>query len=306
MNRRFVIYLLLTSAAWGSTYPLAKVLLVQITPLTYIIMRLLVGVPVLALLIARAKSKGEFRAIWQQSRHLLLILGLVITPISFLLEFYAIIFTTAVNQSILINLQAIIVLVLQVVFYKRKVGWRAWVGSLISFFGVYIVITRPGEVLFGASTWFGDILTLVTAITWGAYTAIGAKLVQKHDPLVSTTAIFTLCLAVFLPLWAVEGSAGALTILGAPDWVMLIYLGVVCTGLGYWIWYEACRVVPAEQVAIYVYVSPLVAILMGVFWLGEPFTWAIGIGFAITITGLILAERDKVPGILCEANQLED
>ena len=50
---------------------------------------------------------------------------------------------------------------------------------------------------------------------------------------------------------------------------------------------------PAEQVAMFVYVSPLVAIVMGVAWLGEPFTLAIGIGFALTMVGLTLAERSN-------------
>ncbi|HMF31734.1 MAG TPA: DMT family transporter [Candidatus Lokiarchaeia archaeon] len=300
MQKRFVIYLLLASVAWGSTFPLAKVLLAKISPLTYIIMRLVTGIPALVLILAQRKSWGGFKSIWHEDRRLLLLLGLVITPASFLLEFNAILYTTAVNQSIIINLQAVVVLILQVAFYKRKVGWRAWAGSIIAFFGVYLVIARPGEPLFSASTLLGDILTLVTAVAWGFYTAVGEKLVRKQDPLVSITAIFSLCLLVFLPLWGVEGSAGALASLDWTEWLMLVYLGVICTGIAYWVWYEACRVVPAEQVAMYVYVSPLVAIAMGVLWLGELFTWAIGIGFVITILGLMLSEKDKVPEVHLE------
>ncbi len=293
MDKRNWIYLFVASATWGSTFPLAKVLMAKITPLTYVIIRLLFGLAVLFSIVARRKCWPEFSRFWRGDRRLLLGLGLLITPGSFLLEFYGIIFTTAVNQSIIINLQAIVVVIIQVVFYKLRVRPTVWIGSVIAFFGVYLIIVRPGEVLFGVSTLLGDVLTIFTGIGWGAYTAVGEKAARKFDPLVVMTAVFSCCLIVFIPLWIIEGGYAGLLLLDWWDWVMLAYLGTICTGIAYWVWYEACRTVPAEQVAMFVYVSPLVAIVMGVAWLSEPFTLAIGLGFAATMVGLTLAEKSS-------------
>ncbi len=293
MDKRNWIYLFVASVTWGSTFPLAKVLLEKITPLTYIVIRLLFGLAVLFAIVARRKSWPEFGRFWREDRRLLLGLGLIITPGSFLLEFYGILYTTAVNQSIIINLQAIVVVIIQVAFYKLRVRPTVWIGSVIAFFGVYLIIARPGEALFGVGTLLGDVLTIFTGIGWGSYTAVGEKAARKFDPLVVMTAVFSCCLLVFLPLWIIEGGYAGLLLLDGWEWVMLAYLGAICTGIAYWVWYEACRTVPAEQVAMFVYVSPLVAIAMAVAWLGEPFTLLIGIGFALTMVGLTLAERSN-------------
>ena len=303
MDKRYWWYLFVCSVTWGTSYPLTKVLLAKITPLTFLILRLTFGLVVLLLMVARRKSWSEFGHFWRQDRRVLLVLGLVITPGSLFLQSYAILFTTAVNQSIIINLQAIIVVIIQVVFYKLRLRPTVWIGSVIAFFGVYLIIVRPGEVLFGISTFLGDILTILTSIGWGAYTAVGEKAVRKFDPLVVISAIFACCLAIFIPLWIVEGGYAGLLLLGGWEWLMLVYLGVICTGFGYWIWYEACRSVPAEQVAMFSYVSPLVAIVMGVAWLGEPFTLPIVIGFALTMVGLTIAERSSLFSSKGEQNQ---
>lgn len=109
------------------------------------------------------------------------------------------------------------------------------------------------------------------------------------------TAVFTCCLVVFIPLWFIQGGDANLLLLDGWEWVMLAYLGTICTGIAYWIWYEACRTVPAEQVAMFVYVSPLVAIVISIAWLVESFTLLIGIGFALTMLGLTIAERRSSP-----------
>ncbi|HMF32993.1 MAG TPA: DMT family transporter, partial [Candidatus Lokiarchaeia archaeon] len=76
--------------------------------------------------------------------------------------------------------------------------------------------------------------------------------------------------------------------------------GICCQGVGFAIWYKACREVSSENVALFIYVSPLVAILLGVFWLGEDFSWITGIGFVLTIVGLYVAARQNNPPACAE------
>src|SRR4030042_1364950 len=184
MDKRYGLLLFAASVAWGSTFPLAKIPLEKITPLTYIIIRLLFGIGVLFFIVAWRKSWREFGRCWRQNPGTFLALGLLITPGSFLLEFYGILYTTALNQSILINVQAIVVVIIQVVFYKLHVRPMIWIGALIAFTGVYLIIVRPGEILFGIGTFLGDILTIFTGIGWGNHTAVGEKASRKFAPLV--------------------------------------------------------------------------------------------------------------------------
>src|SRR4029078_4756367 len=68
-----------------------------------------------------------------------------------------------------------------------------------------------------------------------------------------------------------------------------LYLGVVMTGLGYLVWNWALERVSAARAAIYLNVQPLVGTLLGVVWLGDPFSPYTPVGGGLVIAGLSLA-----------------
>ena len=85
------------------------------------------------------------------------------------------------------------------------------------------------------------------------------------------------CLTVRSPAWSAMGVFGGL------------YLGIVMTGLGYLVWNWALERVTAARAAIFLSVRPLVGVVLGVAWLGEPATaFTIGGGILI-LAGLWLA-----------------
>ena len=79
------------------------------------------------------------------------------------------------------------------------------------------------------------------------------------------------------PVGSATGIAGAL------------YLGIVMTGLGYLVWNWALERVTAARAAVFLNVQPLVGVLLGVAWLGDPATvFTVG-GGVVILTGLWLA-----------------
>lgn len=181
-------------------------------------------------------------------------------------------------------------MVINALIFKEIISKRAWGGAVLAFLGVYIVMVGPSLSIFGASTIIGDLLGVAIGAIWAIYTSLGKKVVSKFDPLATTALLFTLCLAVTGSFWVVEGSISKLAELTVSEWVMLAYVGICCEGIGFWLWYNACAAIPSEKVALFIYVSPLTAIILGIFWLGEAFTWATAVGFILTIIGLYVAE----------------
>jgi drug/metabolite transporter (DMT)-like permease len=68
-----------------------------------------------------------------------------------------------------------------------------------------------------------------------------------------------------------------------------LYLGIVMTGLGYLVWNWALERVTAARAAVFLNVQPLVGVLLGVAWLGEPATVFTAGGGALILAGLWLA-----------------
>ncbi len=75
--------------------------------------------------------------------------------------------------------------------------------------------------------------------------------------------------------------------LTSMQWVLLLVVGVVHTGFAYWLYFGSLKSLPAETVALFSYLDPVIAILLSAFLLGEPMT-IFGIIGSILILGSAL------------------
>jgi DME family drug/metabolite transporter len=86
--------------------------------------------------------------------------------------------------------------------------------------------------------------------------------------------------AVVLSPFAVTADHGGL---GAREWLYLVLLGVVLTGLSGLAYVSALRWVAATDAGILAYMEPVSAALLAVALLGEELTWAIAAGGALIV-----------------------
>jgi drug/metabolite transporter (DMT)-like permease len=82
----------------------------------------------------------------------------------------------------------------------------------------------------------------------------------------------------------------------ASTWLVLGYLtlsSVVSYTTFVWLLGQA----PISLVSTHAYVNPVVAVLLGWAWLGEPITWPVLLGGAVVLVavGLVMAERPRLP-----------
>ncbi len=59
---------------------------------------------------------------------------------------------------------------------------------------------------------------------------------------------------------------GQLTVNG---WTAITFLGVFCSGLAYIAWYDALKALSTAQTGVFLYIEPLVAVVVAFFVLGE-------------------------------------
>ncbi len=99
--------------------------------------------------------------------------------------------------------------------------------------------------------------------------------------------LFVASLVVEHDHWQAIQSAGWVV------WGTVLYLGLIMTALGYWLWYTLIRRNPVNQVAPFLLLLPIFAVLGGVVFLGEVMGPGTMIGGAIVIfgVGIILTDR---------------
>lgn len=66
-------------------------------------------------------------------------------------------------------------------------------------------------------------------------------------------------------------------------------LGVICTACAFIVFLDLIKEVGASRAMVFTYVNPAVAVAAGVALLGEPFTAAIVVSFALILAGCVLA-----------------
>lgn len=177
---------------------------------------------------------------------------------------------------------------------KEGLGWTKTLGILLAFFGVLVVVSK-GDLTsisigkFGAP---GDKLILVSAVNWAVFSALSRRGLKTHPAslmmfyVMSFGWLFTSLL--FLPT---NGFAeiSELTING---WMAVAFLGVFCSGLAYIAWYDALKALSTAQTGVFLYIEPLVAVIVAFLILGEAITAASLIGGAVIIFGVWLVNQN--------------
>jgi drug/metabolite transporter (DMT)-like permease len=172
--------------------------------------------------------------------------------------------------------------ILAVVLGRERLGARRWAGLVVGLAGV-AVLAAPQ--LRGGSAWSVTEVLLV-ALGYAAAPLIAARSLREVPTLPLTVACLSLAAVLYAPAAAVtwpdhRPSTEALAALTG--------LGVICTALGFVVFFELIREVGASRAMVFTYVSPAVAVTAGVAFLGEPLTATVLAAFALILAGCFLA-----------------
>ncbi|MBA4327970.1 MAG: EamA family transporter [Polaromonas sp.] len=165
-----------------------------------------------------------------------------------------------------------------------------WAGLACAFAAVAFAL-REGFSAGGASTWVGDLMALAAGMLWGLTTVvIRASSLARVSPeklllyqiAVSTVALPLISLALG-ERWSWSFSAFAAT--------SLLLQTVVGAFASYLAWMWMLGRYPATKISVFVFLTPLFALLFGVVWLGEAATPSLLAALVLVALGIVLVNR---------------
>lgn len=135
----------------------------------------------------------------------------------------------------------------------------------------------------------GDLLYLLGAATWAAYSIISKKVLTGVDPLRATT-VGTAVGAAALAAVAVPAMPGVdWPAVSSTAWANVAYLALGPTALAYLLFYRALAKVSASTATVMMFAVPVFGITCAVVFLDESFTtWQV-VGSVIMLVGAVLA-----------------
>ena len=282
--------LLVVYVVWGSTYFGIKIVVETLPPLLSAGSRFLVAGALLALVLAlkgyglrvtRAELVGSALA-----GLLLLTLGVGIVHVA----------ETRIDSSVAAMIAGTVPL--QIIGMRLLAGEHPALATRLSTLaglaGLGLVVA-PG--LGAGSTALGLAIMIAASFSWSTGSFLSNRLSLPRDPFVAT-AYEMLFGGVFLAIGATafgewsELGAEAFALDSVLAWAYLVVAGSL---VGFTAYAWLLRVAPISLVVTHQYVNPLVAIALGMLFLGErPSPWALG-GSALVIGAVYVAIRAEFP-----------
>jgi drug/metabolite transporter (DMT)-like permease len=168
----------------------------------------------------------------------------------------------------------------------QRVTVRSAAGLVVGLGGVAILVgdgTASGRIS-------GVIIVLGAAAAWGFGSVLSHRLaVPSHAMLAAAIEM----LAGGVVLLAVAAGSGEFSRIQwssvpATSWIALAYLIGPGSILAFTAYGYALSHLPVTTVSTYAYVNPVVAVLAGILFLGEQFTWREGLGAALVLASVVV------------------
>jgi drug/metabolite transporter (DMT)-like permease len=284
---RWLLLFIATSVIWGSSFLFIRVAVEHMPPSSVVFGRTALGAAFLVPLAARRRAFRGIRRV---------IVPVIVVTV---LDMAAPTFLTAWGEQhvsssvagILTATDPLFTAILALWLIRSEVpGRKRLAGLVIGFGGVIallgIDVRGSGAELLGAGA------VLLSALGY----AVAALLYRRWlagEPALAVTALMTaICSVAFLAPAAVD-LPGRLP--PASSLLALAMLGIVNTGVAYWLFYLLIDEAGAATASVITYVMPVVALFLGVGLLGERLTVGAVAGLVLIAAGAWLATSGPAP-----------
>jgi len=143
---------------------------------------------------------------------------------------------------------------------RENYGPQQVLGTVLGLLGVALT-TVPGLLLEKVDWLFylGVLCLLLNALCWALYSTLSRRLMNRTErPLVVTAYVTVLGTLALIPM-SLTSDWNLIKSLQAEQWLSILYLSLVCSCAGYFLWNLALSRIEAVKAAVWLYSEPIVA-----------------------------------------------
>lgn len=288
--------LLCVAFFWGSAYVVAKALLqsgfapIAVATFRFVLAGALSGVMMLFNKIFDARYR-----VFVERKDVLVLFLLALTGVTFffIIQYTGIGLASASIASIMVSLVSpILISLFSVRLLKEHLRRTQILGIGIASMGTIVVVGETTLTLRNDSNFLlGSLLLLITPFLWATYTIVGKRILEKYDAFLIVAYVNMFGALFLIPFSLAENSFQEVFLLNVNEWLAIIYLGFVCSLLGYLIWYHVLKKVNAGVTGSFMFVQPLITGLLATSFLSEELSWPVVAGGILTFVGVYLVSR---------------
>jgi drug/metabolite transporter (DMT)-like permease len=293
VSKKGIIALSVTAFIWASTFTVIKIGLERITPLNLSFVRsILATFFLLGWLLLKGKQQEIARAL---KFHLGYIIGLGVVGVALfnIFQNVGISLTSSGIASLLVASNPVFILILSTGFLGEKITAGKAAGIVLGFVGI-ITVTFLGKnmaILFRSESFWGNTLALLSALCWAVYSVMNKSALERYTPLTLTTLAYVFGSLILFFFCFTFKDASLTFRWSLSSWLILLYLGILASGVTFYLWNYALSTMEASRVSIFIFLVPILAIFLGKLILSETITGFTFLGTALVLSAIYLMER---------------
>jgi drug/metabolite transporter (DMT)-like permease len=213
-------------------------------------------------------------------------MGLLLITLGQRLQVYGNQLGTAGNSAVLMAVEPLVTSLAAALFLREHIGPRRLAGFALGLCGVALL----NGVWRADFQWTGlapSLIFISSFVCEAAYSVIGKPIVARAS--VMKMLAITLLVGTAANL-LIDGPATlhAAKTLPPRAWGLLLALAVVCTAIGYSVWFIVIRDCPVNVAALTIFAQSVFGVAIAAVWLGEKLHWGQLLGSVTIVAGLVL------------------
>ncbi|WP_287582357.1 DMT family transporter [Candidatus Borrarchaeum sp.] len=290
-----VTFTMMMAAVWiySLGWIVIKIGLNELPPVSFATLRFTIATCLMMVFIGATRQFSAIKTFEKRDWGIFLILGFVGVFLCYVLTFSALTLTTATDGGVLINLDAVFIAILSILFLNEKFTFFKSVGFFAAFLGVILILTQ-GDLFFGALTSariLGNFLIIASAICWAVFSVIGKTVTDRFEPALVTGLSF----AIGAPMLAVLSfsieDVGLVLAASMISWSCILYLGVANSIATLLFFTCLKRTEEASRVSVFFLLLPIFVPILAFFIIGEIITYFTVLGAILIILGVYFVEH---------------
>lgn len=282
--------ILFVMIVWGSSYPVTKMIINDIQPLTLAFCRCSVGAITLLLIFLINKDKPIREYLIGVPWFSIIFMGLTGVTCFYTLFNISAQMTSASVGSLIQGFIPICITLFAAMFLKEKLSAVQIIGVIASLLGVMLIgFLSSDNNSDTRNSITGNLLMIIAVISWAAYTIMSKKTAAQFNPLLITslsTCIGSLCL---LPAAIFENRHSGWPVIHLNSWLAILYLGAVSSGICYLLYSKSLQLLTAAQVGNFANLDPVVGLIISLVFLNEHINILQIAGAVLVLGGIMLS-----------------
>lgn len=273
---------------WGTSFINTKIALNEIPPVTLAFIRFSLASALLWLALRKAEPGS---ALGREDGWKIALAGFTGIAIYFCLENTGIYYTTASNASLIASLAPILSIALNMLFFRARLSALEGMGVALGIGGAYLTVTANGNLDFSSDHFLGNLFMLGAMVAWSFYTILSKHLQGKRSGLFLVTYQTLFGTLLLAPLALLEYDRWqAFSFLALAQ---ILYLAVLCSGVGYFLYIYALKVLDVAVTTLYLNLIPVVGVISGYLILDERILPVQLAGGVVILLAIFIANLDK-------------